>query len=73
MLFSTRDSNGLPVVTRNGDRKVLEFLRNQCCGSMKFCMDPDPDSDTDPAIFVTYLQDVNKKLFFYKVFLLVTF
>jgi hypothetical protein len=27
-------------------------------------MDPDPDADPDPAIFVTDLQDANKKLIF---------
>jgi hypothetical protein len=32
-------------------------------------MDPDPD----PDIFVIDLQDANKKLFFFKVFLLITF
>jgi hypothetical protein len=52
---------------------------NQCCGSMKlwcgsgcesgsadpylWLMDPDSDADPDPAIFVSDLQDVNKKLF----------
>ncbi len=30
-------------------------------------MDPDLDSDPDPAIFVIDLQDVNKKLFFFKL------
>ncbi len=51
----------------------------QCCGSMKFwygsgsadpylwLMDPDPFADSDPAIFVSDLQDV-KKLFFSKFF-----
>jgi hypothetical protein len=29
-------------------------------------MDPDLDSDPDPAIFVTDLQDANKKLIFVK-------
>ncbi len=33
----------------------------------------DPDSDLDPAIFVIDLQDANKKLFFYNVFLFFTF
>jgi hypothetical protein len=34
-------------------------------------MDPDPDADPDPAIFLTDLQDANKKLIFYlKVFCL---
>jgi hypothetical protein len=32
----------------------------------------DPDADQDPVIFVSHLQDVNKKLFFFKVFLLIT-
>jgi hypothetical protein len=27
-------------------------------------MDPDPGADPDPVIFVSDLQDVNKKLFF---------
>jgi hypothetical protein len=36
-------------------------------------MDPDPDADPDPAIFVIDLQDANKKLMFFKVFLLFTF
>ncbi len=35
-------------------------------------MDPDPDLDTEPAIFVINLQDANKKLILKKVFLLVT-
>jgi hypothetical protein len=33
----------------------------------------DPDPAPDPAIFVIDLQDANKKLFFLKVFLLITF
>jgi hypothetical protein len=37
---------------------------------------PDPisyaDPDADPAIFVSDLQDVNKKIVFFKVFLLIT-
>jgi hypothetical protein len=28
----------------------------------------DPDTDPDPAIFVTYLQDANKKIFLKKGF-----
>jgi hypothetical protein len=32
-------------------------------------MDPNPDSDPDPAIFVSDLQDVNKKVFFSYYFL----
>jgi hypothetical protein len=38
-------------------------------------MDPDPDpvADPDPAIFVINLQEANKKLIFYTVFLLITF
>jgi hypothetical protein len=37
-------------------------------------MDPDPDPDPDPAIFVTDLQDANKKRnLVKKVFLLITF
>jgi hypothetical protein len=41
-------------------------------------MDPDPDSDSDPdadldpSIFITDLQDGNKKLIFLKVFLYIT-
>jgi hypothetical protein len=27
-------------------------------------MDPDPDGDPDPAIFITDLQEANKKQFF---------
>jgi hypothetical protein len=35
---------------------------------------PNPDSDPDPALFVTDLQDANKKLIFIKkVFLLLLF
>jgi hypothetical protein len=29
-------------------------------------MDPDPDADPDPALFVIDLQDANKKLIFCK-------
>jgi len=38
-------------------------------------MDPDsdPDADPDPAIFIIDLQYANKKLFFLKVFLHITF
>jgi hypothetical protein len=36
-------------------------------------MDPDPDADQDPAIFVSDLQKADKKLFFYKVFLLIRY
>jgi hypothetical protein len=36
-------------------------------------MDPDPDSDPDPAIFVIDLHDANKKLIKKKVSLLITF
>jgi hypothetical protein len=36
-------------------------------------MDPDPDSDPDPAIFLIYLQDANKKLHNKKVFLILPF
>jgi hypothetical protein len=36
-------------------------------------MDPDPDSDLDPAIFVIDLQDANKKLIFKKGYPLFTF
>jgi hypothetical protein len=31
-------------------------------------MDPDPDSDPDPAIFVIDLQDASKKLIFNTIF-----
>jgi hypothetical protein len=31
-------------------------------------MDPDPDADPDPAIFVSDLQNVNKKLLFVSKF-----
>ncbi len=31
-------------------------------------MDPDPDADPDPALFVIDLQDANKKLIFVKCF-----
>jgi hypothetical protein len=33
----------------------------------------DPDSDPDSAIFVIDRQEANKKLFLYKVFLLITY
>jgi hypothetical protein len=36
-------------------------------------MDPDSDADPEPAIFVTDLQDANKKLIFLKVFCLLLF
>jgi hypothetical protein len=37
-------------------------------------MDPDPDADLDPAIFLIDLQDANKKqIFLFKSFLLITF
>jgi hypothetical protein len=35
-------------------------------------MEPDPDVDPDPDISVIDLQDSNKKIFFKKVFLLIT-
>jgi hypothetical protein len=35
--------------------------------------DPDPDADPDPSIFITDLQDANKKLIFLKVFLYITY
>jgi hypothetical protein len=55
--------------------QLIILFSFQCCGSMKFwygsgsvdpyirLMDPDsdPDADPDPAIFVSNLQDVNKK------------
>ncbi len=59
--------------------EILLFF--QCCGFMTFwcgsgyadpclwLMEPDPESDPDPAIFVIDLQDANKKL----LFLLITF
>jgi hypothetical protein len=31
-------------------------------------MDPDLDADLDPAIFISDLQDVNKKIFFLSLF-----
>jgi hypothetical protein len=31
-------------------------------------MDPDPDADPDPAIFISDLQDSNKKLFIFLSF-----
>ncbi len=60
------------------------YCSTQCCGSMKFwygfgSADPyiwliDPDVDPDPAIFVSDLQDVNKKqIFENNFFLLITF
>ncbi len=39
---------------------------------MSLTMDPDPDLDPDPAIFVIDLHDANKKHIFWKVFLLIT-
>jgi hypothetical protein len=36
-------------------------------------MDPDPDLDPDPALFVVDLQEANKKQILKKVFLLNTF
>ncbi len=36
-------------------------------------MDPDPDSDPNPAVFVIGLQDANKTLIYKKVFLPSTF
>jgi hypothetical protein len=55
--------------------RFLQGLK-QCSGSMTFCcgsgsgsadpclwlISPDPDADTDPAIFVCDLQDANKKI-----------
>ncbi len=37
--------------------------------------DPDPhlDGDPDPDFFIIDLQDANKKLIFFEVFLLITF
>ncbi len=55
---------------------IPTYRLSQCCGPMKFwygsgsadpyhlIMDPNPDKDTDPAIFLSDLQDVNKKLYF---------
>ncbi len=51
------------------------YPKDQCSGSMTFwcesgsadpCLelmnpDSDPDADPDPSIFITYLQDANKK------------
>jgi hypothetical protein len=36
-------------------------------------MNPDPDADPDPAIFVIDLQDANKKIIQKNVLLLITF
>jgi hypothetical protein len=36
-------------------------------------MDPDPDADPDPSIFISDLQDANKKQIFLKVYLHSTF
>jgi hypothetical protein len=36
-------------------------------------MDPHPDADPDPAIFVNNIQDVNKKIFLFEVFCLLLF
>jgi hypothetical protein len=36
-------------------------------------MDPDPDADPDPVIFVIDLQDANKKLIYKKCFYLLLF
>jgi hypothetical protein len=50
---------------------ILVWIRIR--GSMPL-MDPDPDLDLDPAIFVINLQDANKKINLKKrVFLLITF
>jgi hypothetical protein len=56
------------------DSGVLTF--SQCCGSglagpRLWLMDPDPELDLDPAIFVIDLQDA-KKINLKKVFLLIT-
>jgi hypothetical protein len=61
--------------------------KNQCCGSMTFwwgsgsgsadpylwLMDLYPESDPDPAIFITDLQDANKKLILKKLFCILLF
>jgi hypothetical protein len=36
-------------------------------------MDPDPDADPEPSIFIIDLQDANKKTNLKKVFLHITF
>jgi hypothetical protein len=38
------------------------FTVNQCCGSVTFWYGTDQDPTPDPAIFVSDLQDGNKKI-----------
>ncbi len=45
---------------------ILVWIRIR--GSMTLLMDPDADADPDPSIFITDLQDANKKLIFKKSF-----
>jgi len=45
---------------------------HQWCGSMKFWL-LDPEADPDPAIFVSDLQDANKKLIVKKRFSCLSF
>jgi hypothetical protein len=58
----------------------IKVTRYHCCGSirihgsMPLTNGSGPDSDPDPAIFVSDLQEANKKqIFLKKVFLLFTF
>jgi hypothetical protein len=62
----------LPVM-RIHDILVWIRIRIWIRGSMPLTNDPDPDADSDPAIFVIDLQDANRKQIFLKVFLLITF
>jgi hypothetical protein len=53
----------LGLIAEVEDAAVLQ----QCSGSMTFWCgtgSADPDSDPDPSIFITDLQDANKKLIF---------
>jgi hypothetical protein len=57
---------------------IWSFGHGSGCGSADpylWLMDLDPDGDPDPAtgIFVSDLQDVNKKVFFSKFFCLLLF
>jgi hypothetical protein len=71
-----------PRTVQDRSKRVNHVLHasNQCYGSMTFgvdpdpdarihavcLMDPEPDADSDPAIFVFNLQVANKELFFIK-------
>jgi hypothetical protein len=48
------------------------LVRIRICGSYPLT-DPDPDPALDPVLFVSDLQDANKKLFFPKFFCLLLF